>query len=504
MKLKSLILGSVAAAGLSTASFAADPSFGVLTSLDVCDALGLSGLTISSDTNCLQISGSVDYRFRYGNFRNNANVADTYDGAVDPFVDDQIAGTDFDLDWDTRARAYLRVVATADSDFGPAAAVIGLRQVDEWRVRNEGYTQAQGGTAAQVFPTTYAGGDHTGGLQVEEAYVSIGDSTVIMAGKKKTGAAGSIANIGDDSPYSFLFMSDKIDGGGILIDADDRRLGGHAIQIVSDLGNGISAGIALENIDTNLSDNLNTGTRSNNVNNLPNTGSALAGTLVGVLQYAGDGVTAHITGLGYGVLDGNVDSFAVHAGATGTFDIFRVRGALGYDSDFKNAQSVVQGIVTGLGSVEATFDLFKIALSGEFAHFENVNTGVTQTDYSIGGRITATVTEGVAINFDAAWFHDAVRGNAGPSADTLRLQAEIAADVTETIRLTAAVGGYFGNGVTAPGSAVGSPQVVVDSLYYGRAGLAWNPGGGFASGANIEVNSEGGWRTEFTASKSFN
>ena len=507
MKLKSLILGSVAAAGLSTASFAADPAFGVLTSLDVCDALGLSGLTISSDTNCLQISGSVDYRLRYGNFRNNANVADTYDGAVDPFVDDEIQG--FDLDWDTRARAFLRVVATADSDFGPAAAVIGLRQVDEWRTRNEGYSVAQGTPGALATPQTFMGGDHTGGLQFEEAYVSIGDSTVIMAGKKRIGAAGSIANIGDDSPYSFLFMSDKIDGGGILIDADDRRLGGHAIQIVSDLGNGVSAGIALENIDTNSSGNhslLGDRPASQPAGNLlPNQGAALAGTLIGVLQYAGDGVTAHITGLGYGVLDGNVDSFALHAGATGTFDIFRVRGALGYDSDFKNSASVVQGIVTGLGSVEATFDMFRIALSGEFAHFQNVNTGANQTDYSIGGRISADVTEGVAINLDAAWFHDAVVGaGVGPSADTLRLQAEIAADVTETIRLTAAVGGYFGDGVRAPSSVPGAGTVVVDNLYYGRAGLAWNPGGGFASSANLEVNSEGGWRTEFNASKSFN
>ena len=67
MKLKSLILGSVAAAGLSTAGYAAD--LGVLTSLDVCDALGLSGLTISSDTNCLQISGGVSYEFKWGDYR---------------------------------------------------------------------------------------------------------------------------------------------------------------------------------------------------------------------------------------------------------------------------------------------------------------------------------------------------------------------------------------------------------------------------------------------------
>src|SRR5688572_5941177 len=72
MKLKSLILGSVAAVGLSTAGFAAD--LGVLTSLDVCDDLGLSGLTISSDTNCLQISGSVAYTFEYGNFSGTGRI----------------------------------------------------------------------------------------------------------------------------------------------------------------------------------------------------------------------------------------------------------------------------------------------------------------------------------------------------------------------------------------------------------------------------------------------
>lgn len=69
MKIRSLILGSVAAAGLSTGAMAAD--LGVLASLDVCDALGLSGLTISSDTNCLQISGFVSYELRWGDYQGN-------------------------------------------------------------------------------------------------------------------------------------------------------------------------------------------------------------------------------------------------------------------------------------------------------------------------------------------------------------------------------------------------------------------------------------------------
>ena len=84
MKLKSLILGSVAAAGLSTAGFAAD--LGVLTSLDVCDELGLSGLTISSDENCLQISGEVKYEFNWGDYKGSELVAGTNtDSGYDPF-----------------------------------------------------------------------------------------------------------------------------------------------------------------------------------------------------------------------------------------------------------------------------------------------------------------------------------------------------------------------------------------------------------------------------------
>jgi hypothetical protein len=487
MKLKSLILGSVAAAGLTTGAFAAD--LGVLTSLDVCDTLGLSGLTISSDTNCLQISGSVDYRLRFGDFRASNDVATTYDGTVDPFANDSVVagGVVRDLDWDSRVRAYLKAVGTASSDFGPAQAVIGLRQVDEWRVQNEGYSSLVGG-----LPGAVAGGDHTNGIQLEEAYVRVGDTTVLLAGMRKHGADGSVANVGDDSPFSYLFISDKIDGGGVLVDGDDRRLGGTSIQIQSDLGNGVSAGLGLENIDSNgdafgVGGLAVPGADSNLATGRVN--GAWAGTLVGVLQYAGENVSAHITGLAYGILDGDVNAYAIHAGATGTFDMFKIRGAIAYDSNFKGlGYSVVHGLVSG----EASFDMFKIALSGEVANFNS------QTDYSFGGKITAQVADGVSLNLDATWFRDAINAKAaGAATDTVRIQAEIAAAVTETITITAAVGSYFGSGV------YNDAAVHVDNLYYGRVGVAWVPGGGFKSGLTLEANSEGGYRTEFTASKSF-
>lgn len=63
MKIRSLLLGSIAAAGLSTAGYAAD--MGVVTSLDVVDALGLSGLTISSD-HCL-IADTASFQFDWLN-----------------------------------------------------------------------------------------------------------------------------------------------------------------------------------------------------------------------------------------------------------------------------------------------------------------------------------------------------------------------------------------------------------------------------------------------------
>src|SRR5690606_35617369 len=89
-------------------------------------------------------------------------------------------------DWSSKVESWLKFVGTADSDFGPASATIKLKNVDEF---------ASNGAAAAVRT-----GDDTGGdIIIDEAYVSIGDTTVIMAGKK-----GSILNKGDDEPFNWL------------------------------------------------------------------------------------------------------------------------------------------------------------------------------------------------------------------------------------------------------------------------------------------------------------
>jgi len=470
MKLKSLILGSVAAAGLSTAGFAAD--LGVLTSLDVCDALGLSGLTISSDTNCLQLSGGVSYEFNWGDFRTEGYVARTFDGNRNIGVDDGAT------DWNSKVEAWLKAVGTADSDFGPAKAVIKIKEVDFTRVHRN---------AAGVVGVDDDG--EQDGLYIDEAYVAIGDTTVIMAGKK-----GSIANLDDDAPFNFLglFNSDAIDGKGVGVDGDTTYLGGHVIQVVSDLGNGVNVGVALENL--NLDSHAFDVTKTDR-----------HGTAVGVLSYAGEGITAHITGAAIGILDGTVDSWFVHAGATGTFDAFKVRGAVAYWDHFRygdqggkfSGPAPVLGhdidVLNALVSVEGTFDLFKLALSGEVANTRNNTTGTNTTDYGVGGSIGVTVTEGVAINLGARYFFDDLADES-----TTQVAAQIVAAVTETIKVTGEIGGYFGSAIANNNAAFAN-----DSVFYGAAELAWAPGGGFTSSVTGEVNSESAYKVTFKAAKSF-
>lgn len=441
MKLKSLILGSVAAAGLSTAGFAAD--LGVLTSLDVCDELGLSGLTISSDTNCLQITGGVSYEFNWGDYRD----ADDTDSIGVVAGGGSIGKRTYDisddgLDWESQVEYWLQFVGTASSDFGPAKAVIKIKEVDETRIQNE----------------TVMGGDDEQPLQLDRAYVQIGDTTVITAGK-----ASSIAIFGDDVPFNYLglFGSSWADTG-VKWDILDGNLdtGGHVIQVQSDLGNGVNVGIGLENLNA--------------------TNTAYAGTLVGVLSYAGEGLTAHVTGLAGGILDGDIESYAVHAGFTGTFDMFKVLGAFA-------AQHDVAANLTAwnaLASAQATFDMFTIALSAEA-----VDNGVDDMGYGVGGSIGAKVTEGVAINLGGRYFHD--NGDAAlDQYDGYQIAAQLVASVTETITVTGEVGMY--NNLTTEVSD-----------FYGAAELAWAPGGGFTSSLKGEAHQNGAYKVTFKAAKSF-
>ncbi len=459
MKIRNLLLGSLAVAGLSTTgAYAAD--LGVLTSLDVCDSLGLSGLTISSDTNCLQITGEVKYKFTWGDYRGLPISVATGDGSVD-FIgaDDGIApGDDDNNDWQSRFDAWIKFVATADSDFGPAKAVLKLKEVNHRRTDNE---------------VTGIGSSDTGGVVLDEAYVSIGDSTVIMAGKK-----GSIMNKGDDEPLNWLglFNSEAVDLGVNWGDSVSLPDGGHVIQVTSDLGNGFSVSAGLEKLDGDnvVTDNVPPGDLADNGN---------AGTAVGVIAYKGDGISAHITGVAAGVLDGEVEDWGFHAGFAGTFDNFKVvlAGAYGHN-DVLTVLNPVEDYWNILASASATFDMFTLAASFEADDRDGA------TDYGAGGSAAFAVSDGVTLTVGGRYYFQDI----GPGYDNYQIAASVSAEVTESITLTGEVG-YVNS----------ENPVNVDDLFYGSAKLAWAPGGGYTSSIKGTVTSEEGYKIESEFKKTF-
>jgi len=452
MKIRNLLLGSIAAAGLATGAQAAD--LGVLTSLDVCDSLGLSGLTISSDTNCLQITGEVKYEFNWGDYSPGANVVTPPGDAFGGFTIPDNNGAN---DWRSKVDAWIKFVATADSDFGPAKAVIKIREVQDKTTNDAGLIVDGGDVKATTF---------------DEAYVSVGDATVIMAGKK-----GSIINKGDDEPFNFLglFNSEKVDAGVDynigLSDPNRIKDGGHVIQIVSDLGNGVSVGAGLEA--------LNHGTY------------AQAGTAVGVISYAGESLTAHATLMAGGILDGTVNAYAIHAGLTGTFDNFKIRGAFAANNDVAANRTNWNG----LASVQATFDMFTLALSGEAANAWN---GAAQLpSYGFGASAGFAVTDGITINLGGRFFDEDTNT---ANTEGYQVAAQLVAAVTETLKLTGEVGVYGSNkGAAGLGGTAGT----YENVFYGAAEVAWAPGGDFTASLKGQAFSNGGYKATFKAAKTF-
>lgn len=425
MKIRSLLLGSAALAGLSTAGYAAD--LGVVTSLDVCDELGLSGLTISSDSNCLVITGKVKFEYDWGNYdpgfvylASPNNTGNKYTVLNGLGVPDSNHG-DVDL--------WLKFVGESSTDFGPATATIKL-------VSNN-----IAGTGNWNSPHRVVG--------IGEAWVGIGDTTQLMAGYKS-----SIFNSGDDVPLNYLglFNSSSVNTG-VGFSTTKAATGGDVIQVVSNLGNGLQVSGGLENL------------------------AAKFGTLtgVGVMSYAGDGISAHVSAaIGTDKAGAPPWGWKVHAGFTGAWDPIKVVGAVSADDT---------GYWDALGSVAATFDMFTLAASGE---------ALAGGSWGVGGSAKATISDGVSLNLGGRFFHDTGTWDKGGPlpGDVYQVEAAISATVTEGITLTGAVG--------ATDSTVASSHGLV---FYGSGGVAWAPGGGFTSGASLTVNSIGGYKAVFTAAK---
>ncbi|RDE09007.1 porin [Pelagibacterium lacus] len=201
MKLKSLLLGSAAVLALSTGAQAADP-IASFVSLGVCDAYGITGLTIESDDTCLKISGNVSYEYRITH-------------------------------WDGLGTFY---------DNGAGV---------EWQLLFEATTQTDAGAAKAVLRLNDVPGTHGGDVRIERAFVSFGDTTVITAGR--------IGSLFDTVILTSIYGSrheDFIDFWNFDNSEPDKSwlvnevaTGGTGIQVESLIADGFSVLVALEDLE---------------------------------------------------------------------------------------------------------------------------------------------------------------------------------------------------------------------------------------------------------------
>ncbi|SMQ68674.1 Porin subfamily protein [Devosia lucknowensis] len=418
-RLSALCATSIVFLSAAAPSFAAD--FGVLTSVDVCDSLGVSGLTLSSGDACLKISGEVEYVFRWGNYDRSYRAINDLKYSSGPTI---FLGNGA-LDWDSELTSTLTFDASSASDFGVARGVITLEGKEEIVFENLALDSRERE------------------MNVDEAYIAIGDKTVLMAGIKDT-----IAKTGNDTSFTFqqLFHQNRASGVGFNanVTGTDIDTDGHVIQVTTDLGNGVTAGAALEDLDD-------------------------LGTLVGVVTYKSDMLDGHVTVLADEVLSGMVNDWAIHAGLTADLGDYRVRGALAANND---------GWWNVLGTADAEFDIFTLA------------TGVEATSEDEFGAAASVSVEldAVTVNVGSRMFRE-FDGDV-----TIDTGFEVEYEMSATITLVAG-GGYIHESDRAAG------------ITYGEASLEWAPSRNFDTELTGRVHSRPGddlgYRLSFTATKSF-
>lgn len=345
MKLKSLLLGSAAVLALSTGAQAADP-IASFVSLGVCDAYGITGLTIESDDTCLKISGNVSYEYRVTNIDAAGALAGI--GFIPGTYYDNGAGVEWQLLFE----------ATTQTDAGAAKAVLRLNDVP---------------------------GTNGGDVRIERAFVSFGDTTVITAGR-----IGSLFdtviqnNIYGSRHEDFIdfwnFDNYEIDKGFLL---NEVATGGMGIQVESLIADGFSVLVALEDLEDDGTAGLAVAYDANGI-------EAEAGILVGDIynNWAADPVNFYLRASaefdGFNVRGGFIADdtgvWIATIGADATFDMFSLKADVIFDDSGA-------WTVAGEGSFAATdsVDVFVGAAysdwvgAEDFTIYGGAEFGVTET-----------------------------------------------------------------------------------------------------------------------------
>ncbi|HWJ87393.1 MAG TPA: porin [Pelagibacterium sp.] len=350
MKLKSLLLGSAAALALSTGAQAADPIANFV-SLGVCDAYGISGLTIESDDTCLKISGKVDYEYRVTN-------------------------------WDTLGTFY-------DNGHGV-----------EWQLLFEATTQTDAGAAKAVLRLNDVPGTNGEDVRIERAFVSFGDTTVLTAGRIGSLFSTTILDQKYGSRHEdfidfWNFDNNDIGKGYSILNT--VRTGGMGIQIESLIADGFSVLVALEDLAVDGTFGLGVAYDANGI-------SAEAGILFGDLydNVAGDPINFYLNAsadfdnftVRGGFIADDAGAWVASIGADATFDMFSLKADALFDEPGN-------WTIAGEGSFAATdtVDIFVGAAFTEFA-------GGTDT-WTIYGGAEFGLTENISARAQVGYIENA-------------------------------------------------------------------------------------------------
>jgi hypothetical protein len=343
MKLKSLLLGSAAVLALSTGAQAADPIPATFVSLGVCDAYGISGLTIESDDTCLSISGEVVYEY--------------YHEDVDAGY-----GIYSNVDWE------LAFEATTQTDSGAAVAFISFVDDDTETVTGFVHTFSEDPV-------------------VDQAYVQFGDTTVLSAGLKDKILDTEVLDHtygGGDEHGLFDWDFDEND----LVSTAAQ--GGHVITIESLVADGFTVIAGLEDLDGD-------GTALLAVEYDGGMFSAEAAVLLGDLYGATDpvnfyaAVTAEFDAVEAraSVIFDDTGYWIASLGATATLDMFTL------DADAFFEDNGDWG-VAGEGSFDAT-DTVAIYIGAGYQEVAAVDI------FTVYGGVNADVTETIAANAELGY-----------------------------------------------------------------------------------------------------
>lgn len=349
MKLKSLLLGSAAVLALSTGAQAADPIPATFVSLGVCDAYGISGLTIESEDTCLSISGNVNYEYRVNHFDGLGTFYDTGDGVT----------------W------QLLFEATTQTDAGAAKAVLRLNDVP---------------------------GTNGEDVRIERAYVSFGDTTVLTAGRigslfDTTILEEQYGSRHEDFIDFWNFDNNDISKG--ALGANEVATGGTGIQVESLIADGFSVLVALEDLEDDGTAGLAVAYDANGI-------SVEAGILAGDLynNLAVDPINYYLNASAEfdaltvrgGFVADDTGFWVASLGADATFDMFSIKADTAIDED---------GVwfIGGEGSFAAT-DTIDVLVGATYTDF---NPGEL---WSVYGGVEADVTETISARAQIGYIDD--------------------------------------------------------------------------------------------------